>query len=121
MIGKEAGGIPPCTCAVTIHEGCFAYEPEVPDGAELRIEYCEQHERLEAAPRYCLVSDDDGHWYVVPAGKLEEWHTFIDAFYRWNEHEGVDPEPRQPDWVRELGCSPELLTFERPEVDGRPL
>ncbi len=40
----------PCTCAVVIQEGPFAYAPEMPEGATLKIEYCEQHQG-NAAPR----------------------------------------------------------------------
>lgn len=119
MTGREAGGIPPCTCAVTIHEGCFAYEPEVPDGAELRIEYCEQHERLEAKPRYCLVSDDDGHAFVVPEERRDEFFRIteaIAAYWRSTDEDAYCP--TMPDEFYAIEGS---LTFERPEADGRAI
>jgi len=28
---------------------------------------------------YIIVSDDDGHHYVIPFDKLSEWHRWLDS------------------------------------------
>lgn len=29
-------------------------------------------------PRYCVVSDNDGHSYCIPALRIEEWNRFME-------------------------------------------
>lgn len=44
--------------------------------------------------QYRIVTDDDGHTFVIPAEKLEEWDAFVD-----------DPEPsgwRAPEFAKPL-------------------
>lgn len=43
--------------------------------------------------RYFLVSDGDGHWYVVPATHREQWDDWIDSEDYIN---GIDPEFATP-------------------------
>ena len=31
--------------------------------------------------RYTIVSDDDGHDYVIPADKVEDWHEYMKSDY----------------------------------------
>jgi len=56
---------------------------------------------------YHLTTDDDGHFYVIPLDKQDEWVA-------WNESENAifgDP----PDWADPVGGSPGLVVF--PEYD----
>ena len=41
---------------------------------------------------YCVVSDDDGHWYVIPAGKRDDWDEFVQSA-------GRDLSIAAPDWA----------------------
>jgi hypothetical protein len=59
--------------------------------------------------RFMIVSDDDGHDYVIPAEKRAEWREYIEAAY------GDDP-PDEPEWVRAIGGSLSLLTFTDPVI-----
>ncbi len=61
--------------------------------------------------RYRLVSDDDGHHFVIPDGREDEWDS-------WVEIGVLDNEP-QPKWAHEVGGSPTQVTFENPEIFGR--
>ena len=57
--------------------------------------------------RYCLVGDDDGHTYVIPADRLSDWHEFM----------AIDPEDERawdvPTWARRLNSND--LTFTDPQ------
>ena len=55
--------------------------------------------------RYCLVSDDDGHWAVIPAYRIDE-------FYDWLDTVGEE----EPDWIDWVGGAPSLVTFENYEI-----
>ena len=52
-----------------------------------------------------LVSDNDGHEYVIPADKTEKWWAYIEAIDKYwspfSSHEG-DP-PEEPEWAHEIG------------------
>lgn len=69
------------------------------------------------APRYCLVSDDDGHDFVVPVERRDEFFRVVDAIQRFWASSDEDADcPTMPDEFHAVGGS---LTFERPEIDGR--
>jgi hypothetical protein len=55
--------------------------------------------------RYFLGRDDDGHWYLVDAGKREEWETWVEDPDAW----------ATPEFARRLGGSPSWVTFTDPE------
>jgi len=49
--------------------------------------------------RFRLVQDDDCHWYVIPANRLEEWNEFLmDA-------------GDVPDFADPVGGAPFLVSF----------
>ncbi len=54
--------------------------------------------------RYALVTDYDGHWYVVPAGRRDEAGGYL---------AGADS---LPDWLSEVD-GPHRLTFADPRTD----
>lgn len=58
--------------------------------------------------KYCLVSDDDGHDYVIPADKRDEWNRLID-----------DEMNEAPDWAYMISVA--ALTFEMPLEFGEKL
>lgn len=54
--------------------------------------------------RYRLVSDDDGHDYIIPAEKeyMDKWSKFLRNVDNYD----------LPSWAKELGTSPSNVTFE---------
>jgi hypothetical protein len=63
--------------------------------------------------RYLLDSDDDGHWYLIPATGHEAFHSWVYSVAEAPEH-GIDV----PDGVISLGSHPNTVTFEAPEHFG---
>lgn len=53
--------------------------------------------------RYCLVSDGDGHWFVIPVYEREAWDTFCDS-----PNYGYEP---VPEFAETVGGAPSLVTF----------
>ena len=50
-----------------------------------------------------LVSDDDGHWFIIPADKWEEWEGWLE-----------NPETTdytEPKWARYTNTHPSRVTF----------
>ena len=74
--------------------------------------------RADAARRYILKSDDDGHWYVVPADKDREAADYFEAVSKyWGEPSDENArEPDRPDWLEEVGGCPSLVTFTDPKI-----
>mgnify|MGYP000390849684 CR=1 FL=1 len=58
--------------------------------------------------KYCLVSDDSGHDYVIPADKRNDWYKFDFSDYDFD----------LPGWAIMVGGG---LEFENPTEDGKPL
>ncbi len=58
--------------------------------------------------KYCLVSDDSGHDYVIPVEHRSAWYDFDFADYDFN----------LPDWAIQIGGG---LEFENPTEDGKEL
>ena len=59
--------------------------------------------------RYVLNNDDDGHWYILPADKKEEFSNWV-----------YGPEDaEQPEWARSIGGHPNNVTFAEPEIFGK--
>jgi hypothetical protein len=52
---------------------------------------------------YCLVQDNDAHWYVIPVQNREEW-------YDWLEQDPYEAS-EQPEWAVSVGGSPNLVEF----------
>ena len=53
--------------------------------------------------RWCLDSDDDGHWYIIPVDKRGEWSTFVEDPERYGYE--------APDWAISVNGHPSLVTF----------
>jgi len=59
---------------------------------------------------YILTQDDDGHWFVIPTDREEEWSDYLGKVYS-----GEDAE--QPDWVDEVGGSYTMVKFSDYEIE----
>src|SRR5580698_3902778 len=55
-------------------------------------------------PRYKLLSDNDGHHYLVPAEKEEEFNEWVDSFD--DEESTARPDGYEKLGAESLGCSP---------------
>lgn len=64
--------------------------------------------------RYRFSSDDDGHNYLIPDDKLEEWSFYLQEFYRAND--ACEPLPEEPVWAKRID-SHELWSFENPKLE----
>lgn len=65
--------------------------------------------------RYCFLSDDDGHWYLVPA---EQADRFEDWMEWWANGDGDSPYDG-PDFSDfRIGGGPEGYTFTDPAQDN---
>lgn len=60
--------------------------------------------------RYCIVSDDDGHNYVIDASHVDEWYELDD-----------DQINAGPEWAWLVGGSVNQVTFTNPLIFGEPL
>ena len=54
---------------------------------------------------YSLVPDHDGHWWVIPAEKLEEFWRYLDLV------ESAEEIPAEPPWADRVGGSPVPVRF----------
>jgi hypothetical protein len=61
--------------------------------------------------RFYLGTDNDGHWFVIPADKRDEWSEWLD----------IDSDDERawdaPDFARDLGGNPSCVTFENPRFN----
>lgn len=77
--------------------------------------------------RWMLLSDDDGHHYLVPAESEDAFNEWVDSFRRYDESDGnTDEDYPDPDGYSalgaiSLGCSPTCVTFTDPEISGRKI
>ena len=58
--------------------------------------------------RYFLSADEDGHWFVVPLDKTQEWHKWRDLDQ--DSEEAWEP----PAWASPVDGNPSRVTFENP-------
>lgn len=62
----------------------------------------------------CLISDDDGHWYVCPVNKREAARQYFSATESYwapgAPYKGKPP--AQPDWLVEVGGDPSSIAFD---------
>jgi hypothetical protein len=60
--------------------------------------------------RFFLDTDNDSHWFVIPADKRDAWTEFLE----------IEPDDERswvpPDWAIEVGGSPTTVTFEGYEI-----
>jgi len=60
--------------------------------------------------RYCIVSDNDGHDYVIEADHVDEWYELDDD----QINAGLS-------WAWPVGGAPNQVTFTNPLIFGEPL
>lgn len=78
---------------------------------------------VERVQRFCLISDDDGHWYVIPADKLAEAEAHFEAVYTFwrNPPDDEDARPADdPEWMERVNGGASLVTFAFPEITEGP-
>lgn len=60
---------------------------------------------------YILVLDNNGHWYVIPDDKEEQFHDWTD----------IDSEDERswvvPDYAKSVGGSPSLVKFKNYRIE----
>jgi hypothetical protein len=67
---------------------------------------------------YRLISDDDGHWYVIPKDKEQEAICYFEKIYEYYEDMLEDEEePEMPDWLDEISGSPTMVIFKSYEIE----
>lgn len=60
--------------------------------------------------RYVLLPDDDGHWYVIPVDKQDEFFKWVEN--TMNACEDLEMEfPDKPDWADLVPGAPNLVEF----------
>ena len=55
---------------------------------------------------YFFDTDDEGHWYIIPLDKREEWNAWFDS---QDYKDGIEP-----DFVQSIGCHPKYWVFKEP-------
>jgi hypothetical protein len=61
---------------------------------------------------FCLINDDDGHWYIIPADKrIETWNYFEKLYKYYEEMPEDEEEPNEPDWLVKINTSLSYVTF----------
>ncbi len=61
---------------------------------------------------HVLVQDEDSHWYVCPADKESEANDYFEAVGNyWRDAKDDAAEPREPDWLYQIGGSPTRVKF----------
>lgn len=67
--------------------------------------------------RFMLTSDDDGHWYIIPADERRAFDKWVrDTGRYWEDPDAMEYPGDQPEWARAVGGSVSLVTFENPEI-----
>lgn len=64
-------------------------------------------EPVPAVPRWRIKSDDDGHYYLIPADREDDWWAWVQA---------PDADPEGPPWARRID-GPHRLTFSDPREE----
>ena len=67
----------------------------------------------DAASRYFFDSDDDGHYFMVPAERREEWTAWLKVTEDRDNEEGWNA----PEWARPLPYHPSRYTFTDPRQE----
>lgn len=65
---------------------------------------------------YCLVQDDDTHWYICRADKLDEVSEYFEAvtsYWDNQEYEDNEEEPMMPGDLFMIGGCPSLVCFKQ--------
>lgn len=67
--------------------------------------------------RFCLLQDDDSHWYLCPVDRRPDANSYfaeVQAYWDSDPGEGDDGPPIEPSWLRSID-SPTELTFTDPK------
>lgn len=74
--------------------------------------------------QHMLTQDGNGHWFVIPADKEEEFQNYLAVVYHfWGSlpeyHEKMVHRlpPTQPDWAVKVGGAPSLVKFTDYEIE----
>lgn len=71
--------------------------------------------KKEAKPspeRFFLSTDGDGHWFIVPVAKRDEW-------YEWANIDSDDERSwESPEFAQPVGGSPSMVSFTDPIGDN---
>ena len=68
---------------------------------------------------YCLVTDDGGHWFVIPVSKKDDWDDYAEATEEYWTIIPVDYSEEPPDfpkWADEVGGAPNLVEFKEYKI-----
>lgn len=52
---------------------------------------------------FCLIPDDDGHWYVIPASRKDDWWEWVEDYDNWEA----------PEWAKAVGGAPSGVLFSK--------
>lgn len=63
--------------------------------------------------RFRFMNDDDGHWYLIPAGEEKQFEKWLKAGPYW---ENYNIDDKDYEGCR-IGGSPSDWTFEEPRLD----
>ena len=62
--------------------------------------------------KYCIVSDDDGHNYIIEASKKDDFYKWLDAVTKyWEDGNYDEPEPNF-EYIESINGSISLVTFD---------
>lgn len=61
--------------------------------------------------RFRLLSDDDGHDYIIPVGEEKQFEAWVAATSNDEEYEGKSYEDKA------IGGAPSLISFTDPRID----
>lgn len=59
--------------------------------------------------RYRFISDDDGHWYIIPEDKVQEFYEYIDNI-------GSYGFAKEPEWIQSCNSPINCYTFTDPKL-----
>lgn len=67
---------------------------------------------------FILIQDDDSHWYVIPADKLQEaMDYFSETAEFWEPGNSKGMPPSAPKWLEQVGGSPSLVKFRKYRIE----
>ena len=66
--------------------------------------------------KYCMVSDNDGHWYIIEKAKEKEFWKWVEDIERyWQEANYDEPEP-EFEWLESLPGTVSSVSFDSYEL-----
>lgn len=62
------------------------------------------------AMKYRFIQDEDCHWYLIPADKVDDFNRWVECGPYWDGYEG--------EWFEDYSCDyPSSYSIENPERD----